>query len=213
MTGICTISYPHLNSPLKITLSEPNITTTCELATYETAFIEDIPFARDELRLKVIMRASWLYDAIQELAHTSPETLSLTASSKAPFFSLEASGPLGSAVVAFESKDKALLETFQIFGSQTANETGYRGDTVSIKQSYKFSFIRAAHRAMAVASKVSVRGDEQGVLSLQFMIEVEPGKVSFVDFRFVPLVDQSLEGQDDEEAENTESDDDNRRFD
>ena len=61
---------------------------------------------------------------------------------------------------------------------------------------------------MAVANKVSIRGDRQGVLSLQFMIEFDkagsattsnssrPVKeapastVSFVDFRFVPLVDE-----------------------
>jgi cell cycle checkpoint protein len=65
---------------------------------------------------------------------------------------------------------------------------------------------------MAVASKVSIRGDKQGVLSLQFMIELGnggngdntgggaiaagghlAGNVSFVDFRFVPLVDENEE--------------------
>jgi len=52
---------------------------------------------------------------------------------------------------------------------------------------------------MSVATKVSVRMDDQGVLSLQFMIEVESGKVSFVDFRFVPLVeDDEGEGEGDE---------------
>ena len=48
---------------------------------------------------------------------------------------------------------------------------------------------------MAIASKVSIRGDEQGVLSLQFMIEVEGGGVSFVDFRFVPYVPEEGEGE------------------
>lgn len=70
---------------------------------------------------------------------------------------------------------------------------------------------------MAVASKVSIRGDRQGVLSLQFMIDFDPASriggvcrpvgggssgagaaagssaVTFVDFRFVPLVDEELE--------------------
>jgi len=62
-----------------------------------------------------------------------------------------------------------------------------------LKASYKFSLFLRAQRAMSVASKVSVRVDEQGVLSLQFMIEVESGKVSFVDFRFVPLVEDDEE--------------------
>ncbi|KAJ5021128.1 repair protein Rad1/Rec1/Rad17-domain-containing protein, partial [Bipolaris maydis] len=83
-------------------------------------------------------------------------------------------------------------------------------DTV-FRSSYKFSLIQKAARAMSVASKVSIRADTQGVLSLQFMIEVESpapgpgaggagslaaGKNGFVDFRFVPLVDD-----DDEEVE------------
>jgi cell cycle checkpoint protein len=212
VTGLCAISYPSLNSPLFITLTEPNITTTCELVTYETSFTDDIPFARDELRLKVIMRAAWLYDAIQELASTSPETLTITASSTAPFFSLEASGPLGSAVVAFQSKDKVVLETFQVIGEpDEAGANARKNAPVVITQSYKFSLIRAAQRAMAVASKVSVRGDDQGVLSLQFMIEVEPGKVSFVDFRFVPLAENDGqpgdESEEETEGENGDADD------
>lgn len=76
-----------------------------------------------------------------------------------------------------------------------------------IRQNYRFALIRKATRAMAVANKVSIRGDRQGVLSLQFMIELDdqssaPGRsvgagvkghvgpVCFVDFRFVPLLDE-----------------------
>lgn len=68
-------------------------------------------------------------------------------------------------------------------------------------------------RAMGVAAKVSVRVDEQGVLSLQFMIEVDQNKVSFVDFRFVPLADEE-EGDDGEveEDEEDEEDDSGDRF-
>lgn len=55
---------------------------------------------------------------------------------------------------------------------------------------------------MAIASKVSIRGDEQGVLSLQFLIDVDGGGVSFVDFRFVPLEPEERE----EEADGDEED-------
>ena len=58
---------------------------------------------------------------------------------------------------------------------------------------------------MSVASKVSVRADSQGVLSLQFMIEVEAGKLSFVDFRFVPLVEEG--GEEEGDGEEKGSDD------
>ena len=72
---------------------------------------------------------------------------------------------------------------------------------------------------MAVANKVSIRGDRQGVLSLQFMIELDEngpshrpsrestgsGNVSFVDFRFVPLVDEN-EGEVESREEEMEYD-------
>ncbi|KAJ5779560.1 hypothetical protein N7457_007280 [Penicillium paradoxum] len=79
-----------------------------------------------------------------------------------------------------------------------------------IQQSYRFALVRKAARAMSVANKVSIRGDRQGVLSLQFMVELDDnnipvgrsigagmkgpnGPVCFVDFRFVPLLDEEAE--------------------
>ena len=83
---------------------------------------------------------------------------------------------------------------------------------------------------MALASKVSLRMDRQGVLSMQFMIEIGEagsggsrdtgtnvangvigggtgsGKVSFVDFRFVPLVDGDDDDSDAEYDDNSASD-------
>ncbi len=74
-------------------------------------------------------------------------------------------------------------------------------------QSYKFEMIKSAAEAMRLASKVSVRGDEQGVLSLQFMVEVEGGGISFVDFRFVPFIrgeDDEDEGEDEDEEDQSD---------
>jgi len=56
------------------------------------------------------------------------------------------------------------------------------------KDVYRFDLVRHARGAMAVATKVSVRSDEAGVLSLQFMVEWE-GRASFVDFRFLGVDD------------------------
>ena len=183
MTGVCRLSYAGIGEPLCIILEETGITTTCELVTYEPEMQEDIPLQRNALAQKIIMRASWLYDAINELSSTSPTRLTMTASPTAPYFTLSSAGPLGSATVEF-SKDPQLLETFQV-PRRTVN-------------TYKYSLIKGATRAMAIASKVSIRGDEQGVLSLQFMIETEAGGVSFVDFRFVPFVPE--EGDEEEDG-------------
>ncbi|CRK15400.1 hypothetical protein BN1708_011466, partial [Verticillium longisporum] len=63
-------------------------------------------------------------------------------------------------------------------------------------QTYKFDLIKSSTEAMRIASKISLRGDRQGVLSLQFMVEVEGGGVSFLDFRFVPFISHE-DGEDD----------------
>jgi len=174
-----------MGSPLSIILEESGVTTTCNLTTYEPESPEEIPFQRDAMQVKIIMQARWLFDAISELSSTSPTRLDITAYPTAPFLSLSAIGHLGSASIEF-SKGRELLETFTVGDKWT--------------QSYKFEMIKAAADAMRLASKVSVRGDEQGVLSLQFMVEVEGGGVSFVDFRFVPFLSEE-EGEKEEEDE------------
>lgn len=184
MNGICRLSYSAQGEPLRIILEEKGVTTTCELVTYEPDFLEDIPLQKDAIAQKIIMRASWLHDAINELSSTSPTRLTMVSSPTAPYFTLSSSGPLGSATVEF-SKDPQLLETFHV-PRRTVN-------------TYKYSLIKGASRAMAIAAKVSIRSDEQGVLSLQFMIDVEGGGVSFVDFRFVPFIPE--EGEDEDESE------------
>jgi cell cycle checkpoint protein len=193
ISGICRLAYAAPGSPLVVVLEETGITTTCELVTYEPSFTADIPFARDELSLKVIMGASYLSDAISELSTANPENLTIGATAKS--FTLSSSGALGAAVVQFHrdaqsSKggdvtspvpEKGVLETFLVPNG-------------AFNQSYRFAHIAAARKAMDSAVKVSVRGDEQGVLSLQLMIEnVEGQGVSFVDFRFVPTIDDGDE--------------------
>jgi cell cycle checkpoint protein len=211
MAGLCRLSYAGIGSPLCITLEENNVNTTCELMTYEPESLmgssaedtEDfeIPFDRNALTQKVIMRATLLHDAIAELATTTPEKLTIISSPRAPYFSLSAIGPLGSATVDFNKdaiaaprRDGApgvqLLETFQVASQRVIN-------------TYGFEAIRKAVKAMTVADKVSIRTDSQGVLSLQFMVQLEGGHVTFVDFKFVPHV---AEDEEDEEEEDDQDD-------
>jgi cell cycle checkpoint protein len=213
MNNLCRISYDLPSAPLSVILTEASIRTTCDLTTYEPEYADEIPFDRQSISFKTIMRGSWLHDAISELSSTTPEKLTIYAKTVRgkPFFALSSSGTLGSARVEFNNQPQPsafrtpalmnptpddepptnLLETFQLSGPRAV-----------LRSSYKFSLVQKAARAMSVATKVSVRVDVQGVLSMQFMVEVEAsagagdGKVSFVDFRFVPLVDD-----DDDEAE------------
>jgi len=145
------------------------------------------------MQMKIIMQARWLFDAISELSSTSPTRLDIAALPTAPYVILSAVGHLGSASVEF-AKGRDLLETFTVAEKWT--------------QSYKFEMVKAASEAMRLASKVSVRGDEQGVLSLQFMVEVEGGGVSFVDFKFVPFLREEEEDEDEEYGEDDDEEGD-----
>ncbi|KAI5310456.1 ssDNA endodeoxyribonuclease [Ascosphaera atra] len=213
-------------APLCITLAEAGVTTTCELTTYEPDDWEDegdadIPLQRDAIVFKTIMRSTWLHNAITELDATNPTILTFNASAtEAPYFVLSCSGgPFSDSAVEFSVENDnavrderrrrkdaraapAVSETFQVRPPEGAT---------LVRQSYKFSLVRKALDAMAASSKVSIRCDEQGVMSLQFMIELGKsmhGKpdsgavsskissaVSFVDFRFVPIIDDSDEEQ------------------
>ena len=185
-SGICRFSYSGLGSPFSIVIEESGVTTTCNLNTYEPENAEELPFQRDRMQVKIIMQARWLFDAVAELSSAFPSRLDITAYPSAPYLSLSAVGHLGSATVEF-SKGRELLETFTVAEKWT--------------QSYKFEMVKAAGEAMKLASKVSVRGDEQGVLSLQFMVEIEEKKVSFVDFRLVPFVPVDGDGEEEEEED------------
>ena len=191
VNGICRLSYDAIGEPLRVILKEAGVTTTCELATYEPELQEEIPLQADAIAQKIIMRASWLDDAVAELSSTSPTRLTIVSAPTMPFFALSSNGPLGSATVEF-SKDPQLLETFHV--------------PRRIANTYKYSLIKSTSKAMAIATKVCIRSDDQGVLSLQFLVEIDGSGngYSFVDFRFVPYIPEEGEGDEDSEVDEAE---------
>lgn len=202
MSGVCRFSHEGQGSPLSIHMSESGVTTTCDLTTYEADSTDEIPFDRDDIALKTIMRSTYLLDAITELSNMNPTNLNIIASPTArsgPNLSLSASGALGSANVDFTAdtaSETPILETFQCPAKTSA--------------SFKFALIKSAQRAMAAATKVSMRLDGEGVLSLQFLVEVDAASgsgegVAFVDFRIVPLVEGEA-GGDGADGESTDED-------
>lgn len=189
MSGTCSLSYAREGEPFRVVLDEAGVSTTCSLTTYVPEAPDDIPFDVADLSFKVITQARWLLDALAELAPAAPEKLTITASRRAPYLRLASSGgPLGSGAVDFAS-GRDLLETFAVRRRWA--------------QTFKFDMVRSATEAMRIASKVSLRGDAQGVLSMQFMVEVEGAGPSFLDFRFVPyaVCEDEGEGEDEEGSE------------
>ncbi|KAI0109176.1 DNA repair exonuclease rad1 [Nemania sp. FL0031] len=186
MPGTCCLVYLEEGQPLSVILEESEVKTQCNIVTYTPESPDDIPFDRDDLTFKIIMQARWLLDSLSELAPMSPARITVSALPSAPYLKLTSGGAVGSASVDF-SNGRDLLETFSV-----------REPWV---QSFKFDLVKSASEAMRIASKVSFRGDGQGVLSLQFMVEVEDGLVSFLDFRFVPYITQEEEESESEDEE------------
>jgi cell cycle checkpoint protein len=236
--GTCRIIYAEVGAPLSITIQEGSVTTTCEINTYEPQgeFNDgnSIPLDRNALCLKIIMRSTWLYDAIAELSGTNPDSVLFNASERSPpYFCLEGQGgPFGDVVVDYmpDSKSEPTpslpRSKKQPFVTETFSVAAPPRMHGRVKQRYKFDLLKKAGKAMALASKVSMRQDLQGVLSMQFMIELDTAtadqknregayggvpqtnlaKASFVDFRFVPLLDDEDEDEyadTDEEADDT----------
>lgn len=217
-------------------MSEAGVTTTCDLTTYEPRSMaageeEEIPFRRDAIALKTIMRASYLLDTVAELSAMNPAYLTILASpppaaasaargrgsTAQPNLSLTASGALGSASVDFHSPSPSPASFSSNHALDTDDTTTPVLETFHCPRrtsaSFKFALVKAAQRAMASAAKVSLRLDEEGVLSLQFLVEVESAgagsaatgeAVAFVDFRVVPLV----EGESGADGDGEESTDD-----
>lgn len=192
MAGTCSLSYTQEGEPFGIILEEAGVNTTCNLVTYLPESSEDIPFDIEDLSFKIITQSRWLLDALAEISPTSPDKLTIVASRRQPYLRLSSTGSLGSSSVDF-AKGRDLLETFSI-----------RDRWV---QTFKFDMIKSASEAMRIATKVSLRGDGQGVLSMQFMVEVEGGGVNFLDFRFVPYASHE-DGDDDDQGDEGEDDDD-----
>ncbi|KAF3925224.1 hypothetical protein ABW20_dc0104285 [Dactylellina cionopaga] len=198
LPGTCRLVYHGPGYPLSIILEEAGVTTTCHLTTFVTSATYDlIPFERSTMTHKIILKAAWLHDALSELDTLSPETLTYSTSPSKPHFSLTATGILSKATVDF-SNNKNVMETFNV--------------NVENCNRYKFGLVRKAMKAMSVASKVSLRGDEPGVLSMQYLIEM-PDKgaaPTFIDFRFLPLTaeDSDDEQENDRDGSEEAADDD-----
>ncbi|KAI9879603.1 MAG: ssDNA endodeoxyribonuclease, partial [Watsoniomyces obsoletus] len=165
MGGTCRISYAQVGSPLSITIQEGAVTTTCDINTYAVGADYDdegIPFDRNSICLKIIMRSAWLQDAITDLAEMNVESVVINASERSqPYFCIEGlGGPFGDVTIDYlpesktepmpggarSKKQPSVTETF-VVASLAAGMHG------RLRQRYKFGLIKKASRAMALASK------------------------------------------------------------
>jgi len=150
--------------------------TTVEITTFDPEPQLELPFDDLNKVLWIILSSTWLRETLSEF-DSSCENITIIAkplepSSKEPCLSFRASGNYGSAQMDYLN-DPHVLETFEC--------------SAAIQYKYRLSHINRALRALQSSTKASIRIDDQGLLSMQFLMNTTEG--AFLEFRFVPLVD------------------------
>ncbi|KAI0373256.1 Rad1-domain-containing protein [Pilatotrama ljubarskyi] len=183
------MSYAGPGHPLTLLVAEESggPTATCEITTWEPEPRLELAFDSDAAVLKIILKSSWLRDALSEL---DPSTEKLTIignppappgraarSAAPPCLRLRAVGQFGSTEMDYPN-DREVLETCEC--------------AQSVSFTYKFSHVSRALRALQSSLKTSLRIDDEGLLSLQFMMPAprRPGgrrSEAFIEFWCLPL--------------------------
>ncbi|GAA5847550.1 hypothetical protein JCM9279_005290 [Rhodotorula babjevae] len=207
------VSYVGQGEPLVMLLEEGGIVTRCEITTYEPEGLLDLAFPDSDKVQRMIIKSDGLRDALAELPPSSekltfsfspPSETHVGAGSNARYGSFAGRGAGGAA-----DDDDEEVPVFRIesVGTMGSTEMDYTDDKDvleafecehPIRNTYKFSHIQLTKHALASAIKVSIRTDQGGLISLQFMIPLSPrgarasvaeGKIGFVEFLCVPLDD------------------------
>ncbi|XP_053304109.1 cell cycle checkpoint protein RAD1 [Spea bombifrons] len=168
--------YKGYGYPLTLFLEEGGVVTVCKIQTQEPEETLDFDFSSTNVVNKIILQSEGLREAFSELDMTS-DFLQITMSPDKPYFRLSTFGSAGSAHLDYP-KDSDLIEAFQCSQTQTNR--------------YKISLIKPSTKALALSCKVSIRTDNRGFLSLQYMIRNEDGQICFVEYYCCP--DEDMDG-------------------
>ncbi|CAB4002681.1 Cell cycle checkpoint RAD1, partial [Paramuricea clavata] len=158
--------YAGHGSPLILILEEGGVITDCSIQTEEPDEALDFNFKTHNVVNKIIMQSSFLKEAFHELDMTS-EVLEILMSPDSPYFRMSTFGHAGSAHVDFP-KDSEKVETFECTKTQTNR--------------YKITLLKPSTKALDISSKISIRMDNRGFLSLQYMIINDDGETCYVEY-------------------------------
>ncbi|OAX43811.1 Rad1-domain-containing protein [Rhizopogon vinicolor AM-OR11-026] len=186
------LSYAGPGHPLTLLLAEDSTgpTTTCEISTFDPEPNIELPFDADQTVLKIIFKSSfWLRDALSELDPSCDKITFICNPVEdvqraqigipaKPLFRIQATGAFGSTEMDYPN-DREVLETFEC--------------SRSVHVSYRFAHISRTLRALQNSTKTSLRIEEEGLLSLQFLVPVPKPRGgmsdSFIEFRCLALDD------------------------
>lgn len=175
-----------------------SLVTTCEFKTINMD--DETDGAEEALRLdlanivqQVIIPGKIMAEAIGELNTIDTVTLTIRASNTVPRFALISHGKMGVSQFAFPN-EKRVLELFHI-QDDSVDENGQASSSkdLTVANSYNFDQIMKAYETICLASRISLRCDVNGFMSLQSMYEVGDGRSIFIDFRFGPIKEDEFQ--------------------
>ncbi|XP_040276925.1 cell cycle checkpoint protein RAD1 [Bufo bufo] len=164
------MGYQGYGHPLTLFLEEGGVVTVCKIHTQEPEETLDFDFCSTNVLNKIILQSEGLREAFSELDMTS-DFLQITMSPDKPYLRLSTFGNAGSAHLDYP-KDSDLIEAFHCTQTQTNR--------------YKISLLKPSTKALALSCKVSIRTDNRGFLSLQYMVRNEDGQICFVEYYCCP---------------------------
>nr|XP_028604451.1 cell cycle checkpoint protein RAD1 [Podarcis muralis]XP_028604452.1 cell cycle checkpoint protein RAD1 [Podarcis muralis]XP_028604453.1 cell cycle checkpoint protein RAD1 [Podarcis muralis] len=162
--------YRGYGYPLTLFLEDGGVVTVCKINTQEPEEILDFDFCSTNVVNKIILQSEGLREAFSELDMSS-EVLQITVSLEKSNLRLSTFGNAGSTHLDYP-KDSDLIEAFHCNQSQTNR--------------YKIALLKPSTKALVLSCKVSIRTDNRGFLSLQYMIRNEDGQICFVEFYCCP---------------------------
>ena len=173
--------YAGHGTPLQLLLAEDDgVITDCSITTQEPEELVDFNFSSADVVNKIIMKSVALRDAFQELDMTS-EFIQIIMSPDTPYFRISTFGNTGSAHIDYPN-DSDMVETFECEKVQSNR--------------YKTSLLKPSTKSLLLSNKVSIRMDDKGFISLQYMILNEDGQICFVEYLCSPNEDECDENFD-----------------
>jgi cell cycle checkpoint protein len=162
--------YSGQGSSLSLLLEDGVVVTDCSIVTLVADEILDFDFNSANVLSKIIMKSEYLKEAFVDIDTTS-ETMEFKISHTEPQLRISTYGEAGRTHVDYPNITD-VMETFECREEHT--------------NSYRLSLLKSSIKALVQSSKVSIRTDSRGFLSLQFLIKSDDGQVSFVDYLCAP---------------------------
>eukprot|EP01147_Barroeca_monosierra_P002839 gene2839-5677_t len=159
------LTYGGYGSSLNLLLEEHGVITDCSIRTQEPDEFADIDIRTATIPTNVIMKSDWLAEVFSDL-DTSSDIIEFFLSPNAPHFRLSTFGVAGSSQIdCTKTSDK--VESFQC--------------DRPIKYNYNLKLLKPSEKALALASQVSIRINDDGILSMQYLVETEDEPV-FIEY-------------------------------